>query len=666
MQLLVFASGPRRGRRVGLEGDTLKIGRDRGNEIVTEDENASRTHAELERRNDKYVLRDLGSTNGTFVNGVRVTETELRSGDKIIIGDTLLVYEERRERQPGATVTFREPLLGEEKMQIRLAAGKTRLFDPAALAAEPTAAEKLALLYKLTSEMSQNLSKDRLIAEILNKTLQVVPADRAFIMLVDQTGSLKPADLRLRTPDLAAREIVVSRHVTETVLSSGDSIFSSNALRDKRFKDSTAIADLHVGSFICAPLKHMDHILGLFYVDTIDDAPPLGEPDFQFITALSAQAGVQLANARLYEELMDSVQYTRSVLRCLRSGILVTDLDGVVREANDAARRLVGLPEEGLVGRPMASFENLKPMARLIEDTARSGIPCERQELSIAVEGKELPIGLSTAILRDHEGKSIGVVTNFRNLSVINKLAKQLRAAQTLAALGEMSAAIAHEIRNPLNSIRGFSQLIQESCRVDMDEELVKTHKNYLHIIIEEVDRMNRLVQNLLDFSRQHDLTMMTTDLGRLVLDTLAKMEPELKEKNVKLVIEVPPGLPRVLGNPPKLEQVLINVIRNAVQAMSGLDFPEGKERYIEVRAGPVSQETGSAMEVTIADTGVGIDGKTLPRIFDPFFTTKERGTGLGLAICRKIIEQHDGRIQAETRPGGGAVFRITLPRSPR
>jgi two-component system sensor histidine kinase HydH len=219
-----------------------------------------------------------------------------------------------------------------------------------------------------------------------------------------------------------------------------------------------------------------------------------------------------------------------------------------------------------------------------------------------------------------------------------------------LAALGEMAAGVAHEVRNPLNSIRGFSQLISERCA---DASLA----DYARIIIEEVDRMNRIVQDLLDFSRQKELTMTALRVNQLVEDVLAEFEPEFKAANVRVLGELAPGLKRVLGNSAKLKQVLVNIIRNAVQAM-----PKGGVLKVSTLAVPGRTE-GEELAVRIEDNGVGIDPKIMAKIFNPFFTFgKEKGTGLGLAICRKIIEQHGGRIEVESQLGAGSVFTVFLP----
>jgi len=303
-------------------------------------------------------------------------------------------------------------------------------------------------------------------------------------------------------------------------------------------------------------------------------------------------------------------------------------------------------------------------MCKVLDETRSSGIPAEQREVFVTIAGKESPFGVSTSLLRDHEAKVRGVVATFQNLSVIRKLREEVKMSQHLAALGEMAAGIAHEIRNPLNSIRGFAQLIGDMFPEPADEAAEDTGAAYVNIIVEEVDRMNQLVQDLLDFSRQRELTMIDTGPADILRGVLKELGPDLAEADVAVETKIEPGVPRVMGSAMKLKQVLVNVVRNAIQAMTPPVAPEGRARRLVASVRPVGSGDKSAgsVEISISDTGMGMERADLARAFEPFFTTRERGTGLGLAICRKIIQQHGGNITAESQIGAGTTMRITLP----
>jgi signal transduction histidine kinase len=280
----------------------------------------------------------------------------------------------------------------------------------------------------------------------------------------------------------------------------------------------------------------------------------------------------------------------------------------------------------------------------------------------IEVHGDSIPVGISTSLLRDFENRVRGVVTNFRSLSVIKKLSEQVKMSQHLAALGEMAAGIAHEIRNPLNSIRGFAQLLENYVPKD-DQEKADEANGYINIVIEEVDRMNQLVQDLLDFSRQRELTMAKVDMVKLAQDVLAELQPDLSQANAHIDTEFESNLTPVMANVAKLKQVMVNIVRNALQAMLPPVAPNDRPVRLGVRVRGVGEgDDTTAIQVEVSDSGMGITNQEGDRIFEPFFTTRERGTGLGLAICRKIVEQHGGMIDYETQLGVGTTMRVTLP----
>jgi PAS domain S-box-containing protein len=377
-------------------------------------------------------------------------------------------------------------------------------------------------------------------------------------------------------------------------------------------------------------------------------------------------AGSQFANAKLYGDLLNSTEQMQSILRCLRSGVVVTDLDGKVQQVNEAACELLKVPEDRFVGQKFSDYRQFASMWKVLDETRSSGIPAEQRETFMEIAGTEVPFGVSTSLLRDHEAHVRGVVATFQNLSVIRKLREEVKMSQHLAALGEMAAGIAHEIRNPLNSIRGFAQLIGEMLPppAEGEAEAENTGASYVNIIVEEVDRMNQLVQDLLDFSRQRDLTMVDASPADILLGVLKDLGPDLAQAEVVVQTEIDPGVPRIMASASKLKQVLVNVVRNAVQAMTPPVALEGRARRLVASVNPTGKESGSrdGVEIAISDTGMGMDHAAQARAFEPFFTTRERGTGLGLAICRKIIQQHGGNIVAESQIGAGTTMRITLP----
>lgn len=228
----------------------------------------------------------------------------------------------------------------------------------------------------------------------------------------------------------------------------------------------------------------------------------------------------------------------------------------------------------------------------------------------------------------------------------------QLRASERLAAIGEVSAAVAHGIRNPLASIRAAAQLVR-----DAPGDSVVAEK-YLAAITTEVDRLGRWLRALLDSVRPFELRVAPVDPNALIDDVLAVLRERIARAGIKLDLELAANAPALQADEVQLQQALLAVIENAVEVL-----PRGGT--VAVRSERWENPTGPGVRLTIRDTGEGIPADRLARIFDPFYTTKTRGTGLGLAITRKVIEAHGGSVEVASGPGTGTTFTITLPAAP-
>src|SRR5271170_2209715 len=252
--------------------------------------------------------------------------------------------------------------------------------------------------------------------------------------------------------------------------------------------------------------------------------------------------------------------------------------------------------------------------------------------------------------LADETGKIEGVVLSGRDVTELKRLEEQLIQSEKLAAMGQMLAGVAHELNNPLTAILGVSELLRDRQGVD------ENTKRQLEMAHRQARRAARIVQNLLEFSRPASPQKKVLDLNSIVDRTLQLHEHSLKRNNVEVEFQPQPGLPPIVGDANQLIQVVLNLVSNAEQAIREVR-PSGQ---IQVHVG----KRGQFVFVNVKDDGVGIRPEALPKLFDPFFTTKRPGggTGLGLSICMSIVREHGGDIEAESVPGGGAVFSVTLP----
>jgi signal transduction histidine kinase len=237
------------------------------------------------------------------------------------------------------------------------------------------------------------------------------------------------------------------------------------------------------------------------------------------------------------------------------------------------------------------------------------------------------------------------------SLDHLERAQQKLIESAKLTALGRMTRDVAHEIRNPLVSIGGFARKCMATIEPDSKE------MRYVKIIVHEVERLEKILRDLLMFSRgpvrQPEEIHVPTVLEKGVQINL----DDLREKGINIVREIGENLPTLYGDAEQLEEAFVNLIQNAVQAMN----PTG---VLTLRAAPESKDGGTSVRIEIQDTGEGMSEEILERIFDPFFTTKEgaEGTGLGLSVCRRIVEEHHGTIAVQSRPGEGSIFTILLP----
>jgi len=326
-------------------------------------------------------------------------------------------------------------------------------------------------------------------------------------------------------------------------------------------------------------------------------------------------------------------------------GLVAVDPDGRVAVFNDTAERLFGRPSAEALGRPAA--EILPPAClEILGDLDRERPIVEREFACTVREGRTVPLEVIAAVLKDDEGAPIGRIALIRDLSELQRLRDEVERSRRLAAVGSLAAGVAHEIRNPLSSLKGFATYFRQRYGGVPDDVKMAD------IMIQEVDRLNRVITELLEFSRPVDLKRKATDAAGLVRRTAETIERQAREKGIAVRTEIAPGLPPVLVDPDRMTQVFLNLFLNALAAM---------ERGGVLSVGLALQDERT-LRITVGDTGTGIRKEDLGRVFDPYFTTKPSGTGLGLAIVHRIVESHGGEIRLESEPGRGTVFTILLP----
>ncbi len=358
--------------------------------------------------------------------------------------------------------------------------------------------------------------------------------------------------------------------------------------------------------------------------------------------------GHQLENAK--SKLKQLRLDTEKILEHMSSGVVVSDSRGKLLATNLAAEQILGVDKNDVVGLQVdAAFDPLMPeFAREVLSALATGQGKLRHEITVRRHnGTMLPLGLSMSILKDDAGAMRGVIAVFQDLTEVRRMEERMRKADRLAAIGELSAGIAHELRNPLASISGSIEMLSH------DLHLTGDNGRLMDLIMKESDRLNKIINDFLEFARLRPPKRQNVSLTKCIGEVLALLannpvvkrgiETEVRHRDGEVVGEF---------DEEQLKQVMLNLTLNACDAMRG----RGK-LVIETRKG-----VDGAARIVFQDHGPGLAEDVRAHLFEPFFTTKEEGTGLGLAIANKIVEAHGGKIEARNREGGGAEFSVVFP----
>lgn len=360
-------------------------------------------------------------------------------------------------------------------------------------------------------------------------------------------------------------------------------------------------------------------------------------------------------------EIMHLQRYTEKLLDTMNDGLLSVGVDGRLAAINPAAGRILGVGDGLERGRPIVEqLRGIPPLMDYIEEMLRNPGSLKRQrQIHIDLEEDTQVLLANSSLLTDPHGTPVEVITNLHDITDIKKLEARMRRSERLAALGTLAAGMAHEIRNPLSAIKTLVQLLPR--KIDKPGFLEKFQRT----VPRELDRINRLIEDLLELSRSQRYHFSLVDVRGLLHQTLELFDEELKSLGIEEETWVAPEVPPVRADSDQLVKAFHNLIRNAMQAM-----PAGGELRVEasvctsdIHGADVSP---SAMDgwltVSFRDTGQGISEEALKTIFNPFFTTKDTGTGLGLAITHKVIAEHGGHIDVKSREGEGSCFTVFLP----
>ncbi len=525
--------------------------------------------------------------------------------------------------------------------QAALAIEYARLYEK-----EKKRSAQLALINEISKKMAESLEIDELLREVVRSIqssfnyyhVMVLEVDRARgeVAMRAQAGGFA------RAPDVYRRRLGqgIVGHVAET----GCTILANDVTKEPYY----LAARPETRSELCVPIKIDGQVWGVINVES-RDLNAFDENDVIILETISDQLARAVTNARIYAECKEAKDYLQKLVESSSDAITTTDIHGRLTFWSKGAEEIFGYNAEEALGRPARSFyaAGVSEARRVMQMLKREEKIKNWETEFIGKNGRRIHASLSVALLRDEEGNPTGTLGIIRDISQFKELQRQLIEAERLAAVGRLSTQIAHEIRNPLSSIKMNIQILGR-------QGLPEQAKQHLAIAASEVERLDRILQEIFDYVRPLKLELVQEDLNQVAERSLSAVLPRLEESGISVEKRYA-DLPKVWLDSLRLSQALTNLYINAINSMPC----GGLLRISTSRARLKKREMA---KVEISDNGYGISRANLKNIFEPFFTTRSDGIGLGLTIVKKIVEQHNGAINVRSREGKGTTFSIYFP----
>ena len=514
------------------------------------------------------------------------------------------------------------------------------------------------LFARISEQASQVVQLDQLLKNIAEDIQTTIGVSLVRIFLVDERRPYLTT-LEYSSVSNEAKGAVYNHEPLLAYAESHPGPIVLEHLLHVRPNENKARAAMHmaeVDAHLCLPLRAGSGIVGLLTLGMKDSREIYSSEDLVVFRALAGPLGTAVENARLYNKLGDLNLHLTEILSRMRQGVIAVDAAGKITTVNKSAQEILGGVQLG------QSMESLTPeVAQILRITLRDERGISDFETRIpSRDGEPIPVLLSSSALESPDHQRSGAMAMIYDLAQIKRLEQNVQRADRLSSIGTMAAGMAHEIKNPLVSIKTFTQLLP--TRYDDDD----FRNTFSAVVPVEVERINTIVTRLLDFARSKPVKFETQNLRFIVEGVLTLVENETRKDRIMVETEWPERLVEVWGDEHQLHQMFLNLVLNAIEALRAT---EGGYLRIQSeldcmhvqREGQATLFDAECVRVSVADSGCGIDSDNIKYLFNPFYTTKLEGSGLGLAVVHGIVTDHGGHIDVTSSPGD-TTFVVTLP----
>ncbi len=520
---------------------------------------------------------------------------------------------------------------------------------------------------EITALLTEQPDLDRVFDKILVRVMTGLRFDRAVIMLLSDDGArLECKCIKGFTPEgerlVWANPFHIRRdRCYETrVIRTGQPVVLQDSAGDPEATALDRLINLHHirqgqerKSLIYVPLKFKGKILGFIGGDRFRTRTEITPDEVEAMVIFANHASIVIENTRLDKERRDKQSLLEGVIKSSINGIIVSDIRGKILHINPKAEEMAGITQEearGILAQDLSDLDD-EERRRLYQVFKNKENISHYERLHTRRDGRRLVVSLSCFPVIDENDRTLGVVTEFTDVTEKKRMDDYYVRLEKFAALGHIASAIAHEIRNPLAGIAATVQNLEVDC------EEGSPQKTDLRNIIHEVDRLEKLLRDILGLARPLPLQMEELRVSDLIHSTLNLVKKEAAKRAIAITTAFPQSEIFIRADAGRLRQVFLNLILNAMEAIDAKG-----EIAVALEMQTDGKDRPARLVINVKDDGPGIPPGHLNKIFDPFFTTKKVGTGLGLAVCQRIIQDHDGMIEVESRENAGATFRITLP----
>jgi PAS domain S-box-containing protein len=497
--------------------------------------------------------------------------------------------------------------------------------------------------------------------------LILFPADEPRISAEAITGHSQ-VEVTLR--EAAVSPVELPESVLHTVIRTRESVILDDALAQNPFSGDEYLCQKRARSVLCLPLVKQAKLIGVLYLENNLASNVFTPARISVLELLASQAAISLENARLYNDLQEREARIRRLVDSNIIGITIWDLEGRIIDANQAFLDMVGYAREDLVSgrlrwRELTPAEWRDADEQVIEELKAVGTIQPREKEYFRKDGSRVPVLVARALFEWKPDEGVSFVIDMTDRK---RAEEKLRASEQrfldaqmelahitrVTTLGELTASIAHEVNQPLAAVVANAEACLRWLRRGTPD--VDAACRSVEWIIDDGNRASGVIRGVRALVNKTEIEKVPLDINDVVRETIALMQRELVNHRVSLRIEMAATLPLTLADQVQLQQVVINLVMNGIEAMQSVT---DRPRELVIRS---RQDETQQVLVSVADCGVGISAENADRLFDAFFTTKSSGLGMGLSICRSIMEAHGGRLWATANLPHGATFQFTLP----